>query len=346
MYLFSGFGNLTGPIYLYNRDDPYYEFTNFYQAVVNSDGQDWLTTEHYFQAQKFVGTPLVRTIRLMERPRDAFDKSRDPRYSHWRRSDWEEVKENIMFKALQAKFTQHNNLRRMLLGTGDRVVVERSPYDSYWGDSGDGSCKNRLGELLMRLCDDLTPKPAPFHQPKPHSGFISPPETVRSHETTSSPSASQQHSLPKVDRSTKPQQYQSLPRTQINKERKDREAQLQTPSSLQQNSAHYQGYPPPTTTSQQVGGAGLPSNAPVSVAERVMQFGGGYIYPQLPPLSPDSELVVHHSLRNIPQPTANVPAGPNYSPPKQLASFESGNLMGEFTTGSSQQLTRKPIRPH
>ncbi|CAI8029732.1 N-glycosidase YbiA [Geodia barretti] len=95
----SGWDNQTGPIYFYNRGEPYYEFTNFYEAIVEIDGQDWLTTEHYFQAQKFVGTPLVSTIRLLERPREAFDKSRDPRYSHWRRSDWEEVKEGIMFKA-------------------------------------------------------------------------------------------------------------------------------------------------------------------------------------------------------------------------------------------------------
>ena len=91
----------------------------------------------------------------MERPRDAFDKSRDPRYSQWRRNDWEEVKEEIMFKALQAKFTQHDKLKQLLVGTKNRQLVERSPYDSYWGDGGDGSGKNRLGVLLMRLRDDL-----------------------------------------------------------------------------------------------------------------------------------------------------------------------------------------------
>jgi ribA/ribD-fused uncharacterized protein len=129
--------------------------------VVRIDGSDWRTTEHYFQAQKFVGTPLVGAIRLLERPRDAFDKSRDPRYSHWRRSDWEGVKEDIMFKALQAKFTQHEKLKQMLVGTKDRVLVERSPYDSYWGDGGNGTGKNRLGILLMKLRDDLTSVPTP-----------------------------------------------------------------------------------------------------------------------------------------------------------------------------------------
>ena len=97
----------------------------------------------------------------MERPREAFDKSRDPRYSHWRRSDWEEVKEDIMFKALHAKFIQHEKLKQMLVGTKDRVLVERSPYDSYWGDGGNGTGKNRLGILLMKLRDDLTSVPTP-----------------------------------------------------------------------------------------------------------------------------------------------------------------------------------------
>ena len=185
-----GWGDHTGPIYFYNRGEPYYEFTNFYQAVVKIDGEDWLTTEHYFQAQKFVGTPLVGTIRLMERPREAFDKSRDPRYSHWRRSDWEEVKEDIMFKALQAKFTQHEDLKGMLLGTKDRRLVERSPYDSYWGDGGDGSGKNRLGELLMRLRDDLTPKPAvraPSPQPPIHPWPPRPSSPVNTRPQKTSP---------------------------------------------------------------------------------------------------------------------------------------------------------------
>ena len=200
---YAGWSDQTGPILFYNRGEPYYEFTNFHQAVVKIDGEDWLTTEHYFQAQKFVGTPLVGTIRLMERPREAFDKSRDPRYSHWRRSDWEEVKEDIMFKALQAKFTQHEDLKRMLLSTKDRRLVEHSPYDSYWGDGGDGSGKNRLGELLMRLRKDLKPRPAPPAPTPPlliHSDSPSPPTSVHSHlqqdvplHTKSSSPPKQQH---------------------------------------------------------------------------------------------------------------------------------------------------------
>ena len=145
----------TGPINFYNRDDPYYEFTNFYSAPIKIDKKTWPTSEHYFQAQKFVGTPYEERIRHLPWPRQAFDFTRDPKVSCWRRNDWESIKDQIMYKALLAKFTQHDDLRKLLLETKERKLVERSPYDSYWGDGGDGTGKNRLGELLMRLRREL-----------------------------------------------------------------------------------------------------------------------------------------------------------------------------------------------
>ena len=145
----------TGPINFYNRDDPYYEFTNFYSASIKVDKKTWPTSEHYFQAQKFVGTPYEEWIRHLPWPRQAFDFTRDPKVSRWRRNDWESIKDQIMYKALLAKFTQHDYLRKLLLETKERKLVERSPYDSYWGDGGDGTGQNRLGELLMELRREL-----------------------------------------------------------------------------------------------------------------------------------------------------------------------------------------------
>ncbi len=141
-----------GTIYFYNRGEPYYEFTNFFAgAAFSLDDSQWPTTEHYFQAQKFVGTPYVEKIRNALGPRDAFDLSRNPSISRWRRSDWEDVKMDVMKKALFAKFTSHLFLKKMLLETGKRELVERSPHDSFWGDGGDGTGQNHLGKLLMEV---------------------------------------------------------------------------------------------------------------------------------------------------------------------------------------------------
>jgi len=40
-------------------------------------------------------------------------------------------------------------LRETLLATGDSTIVEHTKNDAYWGDGGDGTGKNRLGEILM-----------------------------------------------------------------------------------------------------------------------------------------------------------------------------------------------------
>ena len=141
-----------GPVRFYDRNGPYYEFTNFYIGKpIIIDGLEWKTTEHYFQAQKFAGTPYVELIRALSRPREAFDFSRKPAVSEWRRKDWHQVKQSVMYKALLAKFSQSQLLREMLASTGDRELVERSPYDQYWGDGGDGSGENHLGKLLMKV---------------------------------------------------------------------------------------------------------------------------------------------------------------------------------------------------
>jgi len=46
---------------------------------------------------------------------------------------------------------QNKILFEKLIGTGNNLIVEHTVHDSYWGDGGDGSGKNRLGHLLMEL---------------------------------------------------------------------------------------------------------------------------------------------------------------------------------------------------
>ena len=60
-----------------------------------------------------------------------------------------------MHKAVLAKFTQHAGLRQILLATGNAAIVEHTRNDHYWADGGDGSGKNRLGEILMRVREEL-----------------------------------------------------------------------------------------------------------------------------------------------------------------------------------------------
>ncbi|MCY1008333.1 NADAR family protein [Nannocystis pusilla] len=140
-------------IEFYLPADPYGELSNFAPFPIKLGGKKWPTSEHYFQAQKFAGTSHEEDIRRAKKPKLAAEMGRDRKRPL--RRDWESVKERVMLDALRAKFTQHADLRELLLGTGDARLVEHTANDAYWGDGGDGSGKNRLGQLLMQLRAEL-----------------------------------------------------------------------------------------------------------------------------------------------------------------------------------------------
>ncbi|HEY0138645.1 MAG TPA: NADAR family protein [Nannocystis sp.] len=144
---------MTGAIEFYGVGEPYGELSNFAPCPIFLQGKRWPTSEHYFQAQKFARTPHEEEVRRVKKPRIAAEMGRDRKRPL--RRDWEAVKDDVMLAALRAKFTQHADLRALLLGTGDARLVEHTANDSYWADGGDGSGKNRLGELLMRVREEL-----------------------------------------------------------------------------------------------------------------------------------------------------------------------------------------------
>eukprot|EP00771_Trimastix_marina_P000945 gnl/Trimastix_PCT/1981.p2 GENE.gnl/Trimastix_PCT/1981~~gnl/Trimastix_PCT/1981.p2 ORF type:complete len:182 (-),score=23.35 gnl/Trimastix_PCT/1981:43-513(-) len=137
-------------INFYRAGDTWGLFSNFYASPVYLDEKRWPTTEHYFQAQKFLEERYQEEIRRAPKPRDAANLGR--RRDWPLRKDWEEIKEDVMERALMAKFTQHNELRAQLLSTGDAHLVEHTTNDRYWGDGGgDGAGRNRLGFLLEKV---------------------------------------------------------------------------------------------------------------------------------------------------------------------------------------------------
>ncbi len=145
------------------REGPYNCFSNFHHAIFVLDGLAWPTVEHYFQAQKFPGSPYAERIRLARTPKDAktLGRTRAVRL----RADWEQVKDDIMRRAVRRKFETHPDLRATLLGTGDASLIEDAPADYYWGCGQTGTGKNMLGRILMEvraaLRDVQAPPPLP-----------------------------------------------------------------------------------------------------------------------------------------------------------------------------------------
>jgi len=140
-------------IKFYEASGEYGWMSNFAPYAIKMKGRRWPTVEHYYQAQKHAGTPLEREIRKAASPKVAARMGRNRR--HALRPDWESVKDSIMHQAVRAKFTQHAELRELLLATGDARIVEHTERDAYWGDGGDGSGMNMLGRILMRVREEL-----------------------------------------------------------------------------------------------------------------------------------------------------------------------------------------------
>jgi ribA/ribD-fused uncharacterized protein len=130
------------------------------------DGKIWPTSEHYFQAQKFVGhEEIVEKVRTAkngckdrrEIPLSLSDEAAllGRKTDFPKREDWHDVRDDVMFKIVFAKFQQNQEIKNILLSTGNCRLVEHTKNDNYWADGGDGSGKNMLGVILMKVRDAL-----------------------------------------------------------------------------------------------------------------------------------------------------------------------------------------------
>ena len=138
---------MTQDVKFYSVGDEYGEFSNFADYPITIKKKRYPTTEHYFQSQKFKDQKSREEIRKANSPMLAARMGRDRKRKL--RRDWESAKLDVMREALLAKFTQHDELRELLLSTGDAKIIEHTENDSYWGDGGDGTGRNMLGQLLM-----------------------------------------------------------------------------------------------------------------------------------------------------------------------------------------------------
>jgi N-glycosidase YbiA len=141
-------------IYFYStKEQPYGCFSNFAAYPFELDGVTWPTVEHYFQAQKFVGTSHVEELRLVASPMVVARMGRSR--ARPLRPDWNEAKDDIMRRAVLRKFETHAGIRDLLLATGDAELIEKTTSDYYWGCGTDGTGKNMLGKILMEVRDTL-----------------------------------------------------------------------------------------------------------------------------------------------------------------------------------------------
>jgi len=124
-------------------------FSNFVPCSITYKGILYPTTEHAYMSAKSDSLEWKETCSNFQlRPGAVKKLGRKVQL----RSDWEEVKEQVMEDVLRLKFSQPK-FKHILLETGNEVIQE----GNYWNDKIWGVClktgvgKNLLGKLLMKI---------------------------------------------------------------------------------------------------------------------------------------------------------------------------------------------------
>lgn len=140
-----------------NKFEGEYNFlSNFYPSQITIDSVTYPTVEHAFQAAKT--RSFLERIRISKL--DTPGKAKSAGRKVELRSDWEKIKDQVMYDCLKEKF-KIEELKDKLLATGNEELIEGTTWhDNYWGNCSCEKCKNiegknMLGKILMRVREEL-----------------------------------------------------------------------------------------------------------------------------------------------------------------------------------------------
>ena len=157
-------GDTTDTVYFYEQE--FYVLSNFSAFRLYWRDLDFDTSEHAYQWEKFwVPTRRHQDIQAaghqniqaaIHQARSAHEafKIAEANRPHVREG-WEAQKTGVMRAILRTKAAQHEYVRRKLLETGDRTLIEDSWRDAFWGWGADRQGQNMLGKLSMEIRAEL-----------------------------------------------------------------------------------------------------------------------------------------------------------------------------------------------
>ncbi len=139
-------------VFFYEQDC--YPLSNFSAFSLMWKGRLFLTSEAAYHWEKFPADIAAReSIRSALSAHEAF-KYAEQNKGHVR-DDWNSVRVGIMLEILREKARQHEYVRRKLLSTGNKELIEDSWRDPFWGWGPNRDGQNQLGKLWMQVRDEL-----------------------------------------------------------------------------------------------------------------------------------------------------------------------------------------------
>jgi ribA/ribD-fused uncharacterized protein len=139
------------------NEKPYGAFSNLYRRAIIFEGREYPTAEHAYQAGKACKESVREWILSAPSP-SLVAMAAHGLYTWDIVPGWSRTKFDRMREVLTAKFTQHEDLKELLISTGNARLVEAARTDNAvnrtWGEVN-GKGQNMLGVLLMEVRDVL-----------------------------------------------------------------------------------------------------------------------------------------------------------------------------------------------
>jgi ribA/ribD-fused uncharacterized protein len=136
-----------------SNEKPYGVFSNLFRRAFMFEGTEFPTAEHAYQAGK-ARKEAVRDWILSAPTPSLVAMAAHGLYTWDIVPNWSKMKFDRMREVLRAKYTQHEDLRTLLLSTGEVRLVESCRTDNLvnrtWGEVN-GKGQNMLGVLLMEI---------------------------------------------------------------------------------------------------------------------------------------------------------------------------------------------------
>ncbi|TFK28953.1 DUF1768-domain-containing protein [Coprinopsis marcescibilis] len=141
----------TLPLLFNQQDTKYAPFMNHSPHRVLYRGEAYPTATHLHEAIKYIDQhpDIAARIRSCEDVMDVYPLSAE--FTPYQRADWGAVFLEQMESVLMLKFSQHPNLRTLLLDTDKRPLIYADVLDSFWGEGPDGTGQNELGKVLTKV---------------------------------------------------------------------------------------------------------------------------------------------------------------------------------------------------
>jgi ribA/ribD-fused uncharacterized protein len=139
-------------------------FSNFYQPItIETKINKFSSSEQlfmYIKALSFSDQKIAEAILKTNKPYMAKQLGRE--VEGFNEEHWAGIRYQAMLLACMEKFKQNEGVRKYMLSTGNKILVEASPYDKVWGiglyptdplclDEKNWKGENLLGKVLMEV---------------------------------------------------------------------------------------------------------------------------------------------------------------------------------------------------